>query len=258
MPSGEPTRQDRERQFHDDLWGAQEYAREAAGRFYAINASSRTWYENLIDARAASATCIEYGCARGGDCLRLVGTAGRIVGFDISRVVVDQARSAAALEGAEGSVEFVTSEAERLEFPDNTFDLAFGESVLHHLELRPSLVEMTRILKPNGAAVFLEPLGHNPIIQRYRHRTPEMRSPDEHPLVRGELALIESHFREANLRFFHLTSLAAVALVGRLSFKRAVGALDRLDQALFRVVPALAYQAWVCVMVMQGPVKQTC
>jgi hypothetical protein len=121
--------------------------------------------------------------------------------------------------------------------------------------LVPALAEMSRILKPNGAAVFLEPLGHNPIINRYRKRTPEMRSPDEHPLVRPDLALIESHFRETTLRFFHLTSLAAVALVGRPGLNRAVRAFDRLDQALFRVMPGLAYQAWVCVMVMQGPVE---
>lgn len=30
---------------------------------------------------------------------------------------------------------------------------------------------------------FSEPLGHNPIINWYRNRTPEMRTEDEHPLL---------------------------------------------------------------------------
>ena len=250
------TRQDRERKFHDDLWAAADFVREDAGKFYEINATSRAQYEALIDARAAGSVCIEYGCAQGADCIRLIDSAERVVGFDISEVVVKQARANAAAASRSEAVEFVTAEAENLDFDDGTFDLAFGESVLHHLELAPALAEMTRILKPNGSAVFLEPLGHNRIINWYRDRTPEMRSPDEHPLMRDELSLIRSHFRESTLRFFHLTSLAAVPLRSTRSFKRVVSMLDRVDQGIVRVAPRMAYQAWVCVMVLQGPRKE--
>ena len=221
LDAGE-TRQDREREFHDELWAAAEFAREDAGKFYEINAASRGRYEAFIDARAAGAICLEYGCARGGDCFRLVGTAERVIGFDISDVVISQARANAAAQGVGDRVEFVRAEAEALDFGDDTFDLVFGESVLHHLDLSPALMEMTRVLKPAGSAVFLEPLGHNRLINWYRDRTPEMRSPDEHPLLRSELALIDQHFRETTLNFFHLASLAAVPLRRTRGFARLV------------------------------------
>jgi hypothetical protein len=36
---------------------------------------------------------------------------------------------------------------------------------------------------PAGWALFSEPLGHNPLVNWYRNRTPEQRTEDEHPLL---------------------------------------------------------------------------
>ena len=44
------------------------------------------------------------------------------------------------------------------------------------------LNEISRILKPNGKLLFIEPLGTNPLINFYRKLTPKSRSKDEHPL----------------------------------------------------------------------------
>jgi hypothetical protein len=41
--------------------------------------------------------------------------------------------------------------------------------------------EIARVLRPGGPAIFVEPLGHNPLINAYRKRTPALRTVDEHP-----------------------------------------------------------------------------
>jgi len=173
--------------------------------------------------------------------------------MDISAVVIDRARDAAS--EASSSARFEVAEAEALPFDDSCFDLAFGSSVLHHLELRPAVAEMVRVLRPSGSGVFYEPLGHNPLINWYRNRTPEMRTPDEHPLVRTDFDLFREYFETVDVRFFHLATLASVPLAGKAGFRPVLSILDRVDDLLFRFVPAMRYHAWVSLTVLGLPRK---
>ncbi len=247
-------RQDRERQFHDALFAqGGEEARSEAGRFYAVVERSVEAYDAAVSARAAGADCLEYGCSYGQDTVRVAGVARSAVGMDISGVVVERARRAAAELGS--PARFEVAEAESLPFGDSTFDVAFGSSVLHHLELRPAVAEMVRVLRPTGAGVFYEPLGHNPLINWYRNRTPQMRTPDEHPLVRSDFELFREHFESVVVRFFHLAALASVPLAGRPGFRPVLAALDRVDDLLFELLPRIRYQAWVSLVVLERPRK---
>ena len=249
-------RQDRERDFHDKLFaeGGKE-ARSEAGRFYKVVERSQEAYEAEVSSRGRGVDCLEYGCSYGMDTIRLAGQARSAVGMDISGVVIERARRAAAEAGS--PARFEVAEAEALPFPDGSFDLAFGSSVLHHLELRPAMAEMVRVLRPSGSGVFYEPLGHNPLINWSRHRTPEMRTPDEHPLLRSDFDLFREFFEGVEVRFFHLAALAAVPLVGRPGFRPVLGALDRLDNVLLRLVPPLRYQAWVGLVILTRPKPQS-
>ena len=253
--SSNERRQDREREFHDTLFAeGGEDARSEAGRFYEVVARSREAYDVEVEARGRDADCLEYGCSYGLDTRRLADVARSAVGMDISGVVIERARRAAAEAGS--SARFEVAEAEALPFPDASFDLAFGSSVLHHLELRPSVAEMVRVLRSSGSGVFYEPLGHNPLINWYRNRTPEMRTPDEHPLVRPDFDLFRKFFDGVEVRFFHLAGLAAVPLAGRPGFGKVVGALDKVDELLFRLIPPLRYQSWVCLIILDRPRKE--
>ncbi|MGI8807855.1 MAG: class I SAM-dependent methyltransferase [Acidimicrobiales bacterium] len=247
-------RQDRERAFHDTLFaeGGGD-PRSETGRFYAVVERSQDAYAAEVASRGRGGDCLEYGCAYGQDTIHLSETARSATGMDISGVVVARARRAAADAGS--SARFEVAEAEALPFEDSSFDLAFGSSVLHHLELRPAVVEMTRVLRPHGSGIFYEPLGHNPLINWYRNRTPEMRTPDEHPLLRSDFDLFQEHFERVDVRFFHLASLASVPLAGRPGFDLVRSALDRFDDYLFKLVPASRYQAWVSLIVLERPRK---
>ena len=202
MATDDKRRQDREREFHDSLFAQEGEARTEAGRFYSIVERSQASYWDAVTSRAKGADCLEYGCAYGEQTIQLSQVAASAVGMDISPVVIDKARQAA--EDVHSSARFEVAEAELLPYPDSSFDLAFGNSVLHHLELRPALAEMARVLRPSGSGVFSEPLGHNPLINWYRNRTPRMRTPDEHPLVRSDFRLFREYFKDVSVEFFHL------------------------------------------------------
>ncbi|MDZ4838958.1 MAG: class I SAM-dependent methyltransferase [Bacteroidota bacterium] len=61
-------------------------------------------------------------------------------------------------------IEWKIEDAMNLSFTDNSFDGVFGSSILHHLELEKSLIEILRVLKPGGRMIFAEPNMVNPQI----------------------------------------------------------------------------------------------
>jgi len=59
-----------------------------------------------------------------------------------------------------------------IDFADRIF--VFGPGILHHLDYDKAMSELHRVLKPGGAVLFTEPLGHKPAVERYRRHTPEV------------------------------------------------------------------------------------
>jgi ubiquinone/menaquinone biosynthesis C-methylase UbiE len=79
---------------------------------------------------------------------------GRVVGVDLSANMTEIARKNAAKRGLR-NVEFVTMDAEKLEFAENTFDAAvscFGFQIVTNP--RAAAKEIFRVLRPGGRAGF--------------------------------------------------------------------------------------------------------
>ncbi len=79
-----------------------------------------------------------------------------------------------------------------LTFPDGSFDLVVGSSVLHHLDTDKALNEFQRVLKHKGSIIFTEPNMLNPQIFAER-KIPYIRkiskvSPDETAYVRWKIS----------------------------------------------------------------------
>jgi glutathionyl-hydroquinone reductase len=115
---------------------------------------------------------------------------------------------------------------------------------------------MARVLKPTGAIICIEPLGHNPLIQFYRRRTPDLRTRWEiaHILKIKHVRLAGKFFDRMQTRFFHLFTLLAVPFNKRQLFNQVLSALEALDSVLLRI-PYLNRQAWQVVFVLSGPRK---
>jgi ubiquinone/menaquinone biosynthesis C-methylase UbiE len=98
-------------------------------------------------------TCLDVACGTGVSTFELIkhcGSKGKFYGIDISRNSLEVAQEAALRDGVE-NVDFVYGDAERIEFPDNFFDLVLCNMSLHFFPDKPkALREMCRVLKPGG------------------------------------------------------------------------------------------------------------
>lgn len=117
-------------------------------------------------------------------------TGATITATDISEDLLQIARQAFS------KAEFVIDDAMNLSFNDSKFDVVFGSSVLHHLEMEKALSEIFRVLKPGGRMVFAEPNMINPQILIQKN-IPFIKkwlgdSPDETAIIRWKLkAMLE-------------------------------------------------------------------
>jgi SAM-dependent methyltransferase len=166
------------------------------------------FYENYVISRCAGRRVLEYGCGQGSHAFLLAGKGAQVTAIDLSETAIEQARETARLKDLE--IDFRVMNAEVLDFEDDTFDIICGTAIIHHLDLRKAFCEVARTLRPTGFAIFMEPLGHNPLINLYRKLSSQLRTEDEHPLRIEDFELAHTFFREVDVHYFHLLSLLAV------------------------------------------------
>jgi len=238
--------------FHDQAFGQQ--TRKSAWKFYDVASGAYARYgELLAGAAAPGSRALEYGCGPGSRAFTLARLGATVDGIDISPVAIELARETAVAEDVVQSTSFQVMDAEHLTFPDASFDLVCGTSIIHHLDVDRAYAEVARVLKPGGVAVFLEALGHNPAINAYRRATPALRTADEHPLHMQDIAAAREHFTSVRSEHFALLSLAAMAVRRSSVFPHASAVLQRVDRAMFRAVPPLRRWSWMAVITLAGP-----
>lgn len=85
---------------------------------------------------------------------RLVGNAGNVHGVDISQGMLDRARIAIESEGLQ-NVELAVGDAEKLDYPANSFDIVLCVSALPYMTDAPAaLRSWYGLLKPGGRIAF--------------------------------------------------------------------------------------------------------
>ena len=212
-------------------------------RLYSNASAATNYYARTVLHGVSGRVLLEYGCGQGSMAFAAAEAGGQVSAIDISDVAVDLARTAAASRGL--SIDIRCQNAEALQYPDESFDRVCGSGILHHLNVQRAYAEIARVLRKEGTAVFLEPLGHNPLINLYRRLTPRMRTRDEHPLLITDIDAAREHFASVSVNYFQLLTIAAVFLPGlRHPF-------ERLDQCIFRNVRYLRRHAWIAVIVLQ-------
>jgi ubiquinone/menaquinone biosynthesis C-methylase UbiE len=239
--SDNDARLDREREFHNERY-KQDVRSLSVGRFYVVAQPWLEIYRDRLLTRIAGARVLEYGVGTGGYGFSLAKQGALVTGIDISETAVAIAKADAIKRGLE--MDFKVMNAEEMSFEDKYFDVVCGTGILHHLDLRKAIPEIRRVLRPGGFALFLEPLGHNALINGFRRRTPAIRTTDEHPLLKNDLQLMGSHFERCRTEYFGLATLG-MAFAGPL---RGSSILRRFLEGIDRVVlsvPLLRYQAWM-------------
>ncbi len=240
---------EREASFHDHSFANN--IRADVDEYYVIAQRSVDYFLRRIAERSSGAHALEYGCGTG-DMARnvLAQGADHVTGIDISPKGIQIATERARAAGEADRLDFRVMNAEQLEFPDETFDLIYGRGILHHLDLERSYAELARVLRPGGVVIMSEPLGHNPAINWYRNRTPELRTADEHPLMRRDIEHARRHFDRVETRYFHLLSLGLIPLRRTPLLRMLYPITEAVDRIAMGTVPPLRSWAWIVVLEM--------
>ena len=129
----------------------------------------------------------------------------KIVAVDISEEAIKKAKNNSNLNSK--NIEYRVENCEDLSLNSDSFDIAYGSGILHHLNLNKSLSELKRILKKDGKIIFIEPMATNPIINLYRKFTPNARTSDEHPFKLSDIEFIKSLFANVEVKYYGFFTL---------------------------------------------------
>jgi arsenite methyltransferase len=114
---------------------------------------------------------LDVGSGAGTDSLvaaQMVGSEGRVTGIDMTPEMLARARAAATELGAE-NVEFVEAEAERLPFPDGSFDVVISNGVIDLVPDKDAVfAELSRVLRPGGRIQIADVTIQNPVSEEGR------------------------------------------------------------------------------------------
>lgn len=215
-------------------------------------------------------TLLDVGCGLGEASVYFALLGADVTATDISPGMCDAARRLAAHNGV--SIRTHVSASEDLGFAaDVKFDVIYTGNTLHHVDVAATLPRLLRHLKPDGVFVSWDPVAYNPVINVYRRRATQVRTPDEHPLRLRDIRAIRSHFSSSHVSWFWLSTLlifCVMAVVQRRDpnreryWKKVVEEGDRwawlywpledLDRLLLHI-PFLRPLCWNVVIVGRGP-----
>lgn len=99
---------------------------------------------------------LDVGCGTGHTTVAVAERAASVVGIDLTEEMLAQARRLAAERGIE-NVSFVRGDAERLEYPENAFDVVVSRYSAHHFpHPQRALHEIGRVLTPGGTFLLVD------------------------------------------------------------------------------------------------------
>lgn len=243
----------REAVFYDNVFGADDGSRKAAGKYYSACERTYAFYRHLVTSYCKGRRLLEYGCGMGSDSIFWARSGAAVTGIDISNEGIKKAREHALNEGV--NVAYYVMNAEDLQFEESSFDVVVGTGILHHLNSTAAYAELSRVLTKDGHAIFIEPMGYNPLINLYRKYTPAIRTEDERPLLLEDIQLARRYFHGVNARFFNLFTLLAVPFRKTMGFDVLVGVFDLIDRRVFAILPFLKKYAWMVVLDLSRPNK---
>lgn len=181
---------------------------------------------------------LELGCGVGDNTVMMARRGAQVTALDIAPSSVQITRQCAEANNQSAAIHVSLMPAERLAFPDGTFDWVVGFGLLHHANVAVLAPEIRRVLRQDGHALFFEPLGTNPILEFARHHLPyrdKHHSRNEHPLKYDHISLVGRAFRSTRVREFYLFSMISRAIGSEMSSP----VLWALDEFLIERVPAM-------------------
>ncbi|MBI4609214.1 MAG: class I SAM-dependent methyltransferase [Candidatus Rokubacteria bacterium] len=203
-------------------------------------------------------TILDVGCGDGRNAVLFAKLGAKVTGIDLSAEALQVARLRAEVNGVSDRLTFVCTPVETADLPDNSFDIAWGDGILHHVidELELVMGRLVLWVKPEGFLLFSEPVNLFPPLRRLRQMIPvhTEATPGERPLLRAEVDMLRQYFLDLRMRHYHLLGrLDQFILVNcnyekSPAFRRAIVSwTDLIDYALLSL-PLFKNLGGSCVM----------
>jgi 2-polyprenyl-3-methyl-5-hydroxy-6-metoxy-1,4-benzoquinol methylase len=103
-------------------------------------------------------TLLDFGCGPGDNALRFNRIGYDVTGFDISETNVANCKKLFEKNNVTSLGHFFVSTAEDIKLTENYFDIVVGIDILHHVDITKAMLEIKKLLKTGGTAVFREPV----------------------------------------------------------------------------------------------------
>jgi len=236
-----------ERQFHNKVFNDISIREDRVGKYYVLQKKVyKEFHRQMNEFVTKDSTIIEIGCGIDETIFLPMNGCTNRYGVDLSDVAINKQKAKAKAKGID--VNFFVADAHNIDMPEESFDLIFGTSILHHLNLEIVLKEFRRLLKPGGKVIFIEPLGINPVINYFRNKTPELRTPDEKPFDKQDLKVISSVFPKSQICYYDLSGLAAPVFFGANVSDEVMAIFQKIDNVIFYLLPFTRKYSWQILM----------
>ena len=182
---------------------------------------------------------LDVGCGEGLNTVVLAKLGAFVTGIDISQGAIDAASERAKVNGISDRVRFECAPVELARLQPSSFDVIWGEAILHHLlaDLDAALERITSWAKPDATILFAEPVVLSRTLRRIRLMLPlhTDATPDERPLEEAELSVVSRHLRDVTLRYFDFLGRLDRFIIPSMNFEKS-SSVRRAVSSVLRVV----------------------
>lgn len=197
---------------------------------------SHQYFYSLLE-NVSNKKILDCCCGYGFTTVKCAKYGGLVWGIDISPKMIQLAQKNADFNHVLDHVELKVMSVQKMNFNDSTFDYIVGLGALHHLNLELAGKEISRVLKPHGVAIFLEPRIPFRWLVYLRSLLPTkcFESPGGGQLRDQEVKEFSQYFDSYRIRYFNfLRKFARFPIINKFSKQ-----LDLIDSTLIKILPFL-------------------
>jgi ubiquinone/menaquinone biosynthesis C-methylase UbiE len=227
-----------------------------------VNIAARRYIENTareIIKKRQYGEILDYGCAIGEKTYKFSSENWKISGIDISSKSVHIARLLS--DKFNINAEYVVMDCENLTFTDSRFDIIYDFGTFSSLDMNKAIVELCRVLKPDGYLLAIETLGDNPVFKLKRFLNvvfgSRTRWAANHIMKIKDWEKIRKLFNNSDIKYFSLFTPYLSPILRIIPHKRhykIISYFEKLDSKLlkYRFFKQFAFKA---VAILSNPVK---
>lgn len=229
------------------------------GGFNPFLLGSYNFLRVISEKKCRNKRILDYGCGAGIHLIWLAKIGKEAIGIDLSKNPLELAEKRIKKEKLENKAKVLPMDCEKMDFPDNYFDVIFDGGTFSSLDLNKVFPELRRVLRPDGFLIGIETLGHNPFtnLKRKINKLTGKRTAwaAEHIFRMSDFKVAGRHFGKIEPKFFHLISWLMFPVLRFPAGKFLLKILEKIDNILILIFPFLRKYSFKTVFIFSLPKK---